>query len=108
MRPQLRRAPRQEERRLVVLLDHADSDRGRTKVGPRQCAAIESRDGVRERRASYQCTPRMRCASATASPEAFSSSLEGAPPLSPFAAEESGKTLDAMWSTWSTAFGASA
>src|SRR3954454_20536471 len=104
MRPHLRCTTRQQERWLVVLFKHTDRDAGCPEIRTRQCAPLESRDGVCERRASYQCTPRMRCASATASPEAFSSSLEGAPPLSPFAAEESGKTLYAMCSTWSTAF----
>ena len=39
-------------------------------------------------RRSHQCTPRMRCASAVASPEARSSDS-----LSPFAADDSGNTL---------------
>jgi hypothetical protein len=40
---------------------------------------------------SYQCTPFIRCASAIASPDAFSSLPS--PPLSPRAAVESGNTL---------------
>jgi short-subunit dehydrogenase len=51
----------------------------------------------------YQCTPRIRCASAVASPDARST-----PSLSPLAAEDSGNTLEAMCRIWSTAFGASA
>jgi hypothetical protein len=43
---------------------------------------------------SYQCTPRMRCASATASVEAFSSSAGFSPSFgAPRARAESGKTL---------------
>jgi hypothetical protein len=52
---------------------------------------------------AYQCTPFMRFAIATCSTDAFSSGS-----FSPFAAAESGKTLNAMWRIWSTALGASA
>ena len=51
----------------------------------------------------YQCTPFIKFAIATCSIEAFSSGS-----FSPFAAAESGKTLNAMCRIWSTALGARA
>ena len=51
----------------------------------------------------HQWTPRIRYASAVASPEAFSLGS-----FLPLAAADSGNTLYAMCRIWSTAFGASA